>query len=364
MLSGKSILRVLAMVGAIALLSACTTRESGDGKLQNSATGPANAVSLAPHFAAAPEIGLGGPLLSVATGYRDHVQPTTALADLVVFDEMRTIDPCGLIDEASISAIGPARIVPAEPLERCVVMFDWPTEDKRANDVTIDIELVSPVRARSSDQRTIEIAGRNASALTVGLCQFSFPIGQLTDGSTAAVVYTQGLGPGGQGDCSVLEQIVGASARLIDTKPAPAAAVRSLAATADPCAALVAFVPNQTPYVVDGTSQYECAFILDRPDRYTEKIRILHSNTSRAQATSASYPVSDGKRRVLVDGIPAVESTSGGYCRIKVFVGLLRPLPPVDSSIVYDMNAVEVIGGSCDKIIAVTQAAVAVFRGR
>ncbi|MEV0342206.1 hypothetical protein AB0H49_24580 [Nocardia sp. NPDC050713] len=355
---------MLAMVGAAALLSACTTHESEDGKPDNSATGPANVVSLAPHFAAAPEIGHGGPLLSVATGYRDHVQPTTALADLVVLDEMRTIDPCGLIDETSISAVGPARIVPAEPLERCVVMFDWPTKGKRANDVTVDIELVSPARARSSDQRPIEIAGRNASALTVGLCQFSIPIGQLTDGSTAAIVYTQGLDPDGREDCSVLEQMVGTSVRLIDTKPAPAAAVRGLAATADLCAALAAFVPNHTPYVVDGTSSYECAFILDRPDRYAEKIRILHSNTSRDQATSPSYPLSNGKRRVLVDGVPAVEDTSTGWCRIKVFVGLLRPLPPVDSSIVYDMNAVEVVGGSCDKIIAVTRAAVAVFQGR
>ncbi|MFE9323201.1 hypothetical protein ACIHDR_26265 [Nocardia sp. NPDC052278] len=343
---GSKGFRTTTAVGAVllALLSACASNS------------PHPSATDAPAFESAPEIGRGVPPAAPSSDYRSRVQPQGSQARLDVLDELRAIDPCDLFDTAAIAEVGPASVLPAQGLDRCVVSFEDLLAETKTSAIFLDITIGAPTERLPDGAQRIEVAGRDAiQAVASGGCAIAVPLEQIDDGSTAFLMFSEMFGDGGRANCPAVGKIAQSSVHIFD-----GLLTRRDTATLDPCAGLAGIGEEHTPYLDAKTSLYECSFILDDPKRYSTSQEIELRYESRRRATDASYPLSDGQRRVRIDGVFAIENTSTGWCRITTFVGLLLPAPKRAAP--YDLMAVEVKATSCELAIPTAESAVAIFR--
>ncbi|WP_433194373.1 hypothetical protein ACQP1G_37290 [Nocardia sp. CA-107356] len=228
--------------------------------------------------------------------------------------------------------------------------------ETKTSAIFLDISVGTPTDRLPDGAQRIEVAGRDAiQAVTDGGCAIAVTIKQIDDGLKTLLMFSEMVGNGGRANCPALEKLAQSSVRIFDGGPS-----RRDAATFDPCAGLSGVGEGHTPYLDTKTFLYECDFTLDDPKLYSAAQRIELSYESRRRATDASYPLSDGDRRVRIDGVPAIENTSGGWCRIIAFVGLLLPAPKRAAP--YDLMAVEVRSNSCDLAVPTAESAIAIFR--
>ncbi|MEV0296175.1 hypothetical protein [Nocardia sp. NPDC050710] len=246
--------------------------------------------------------------------------------------------------------------MPAQDMGRCVASFDDFLAETRTSAIFVDITVGTPTDRVPDGARTFDVAGHEAiQTVDSGGCAITVPIKQIDDGLKAFLTFSEMVGNGGRANCPAVEKIARSSVHVFESNLS-----RRSAATLDPCAGLAGVGEGHTPYLDAKTSLYECVFTLDDPKRYSasQEVELLYE--SRRRATDASYPLSDGRRRVRVDGVPAIENTSGGWCRITAFVGLLLPTPKREAP--YDLMAVEVQSTSCDLAIPTAESAIAIFR--
>ncbi|MFE3444992.1 hypothetical protein ACFXNW_18325 [Nocardia sp. NPDC059180] len=269
---------------------------------------------------------------------------------------MRRIDPCGLLDQAAVTAaVGAPRFIgPGLDADECEMRFDPATQ---INSVSVSMS----VSAVGDGGTKFQVGDRDAYTLDGGdLCHIS-----LFFDEDRAFFYSIS-GPPEQ-LCQKLRQIVIGSAPQLDNPPQRADSTTmpdTKGWKIDPCTGLTAaFAPGQT-FDFLGLNPFECDVYAGEPDssetarnRYT--VRYINVSTEHARY------VPDEDRRLRIVGVDATETSGDNeFCQIKVFVGADHtfPIMTYDGKTEKWLEAIHVTGYGCAETRQVAVAAVKAHR--
>lgn len=264
--------------------------------------------------------------------------PDDERAQLEYFDSIRAMDPCALLADSAIDAIGtPSLFGPGLSTAECAVRFDPSAGPKSIARIDASIEA-GAISTDGAEPRSI--VGRDAlvHTLTSGTCVGYVPIEDV-----ATVHYS--MSRVGDGDvCPELIDVMTASLPALDSKP-PRESSRHWQPTTldrvDPCAVIGALGVGDDPYVNGAIAT--CDFALDGG-----------STGSRISITNKYDPTfvysNPSAVALEISGVPAVEAESGESCSIDLGVGHDRPLGSPDPD--NDSERIEAVllrAPSCDE---------------
>ncbi|WP_194838159.1 hypothetical protein [Nocardia sp. XZ_19_369] len=297
--------------------------------------------------------GVGTP---VGMRYRGTLTSDDAAAKLAERDEIRRLDPCGMLDERAVNTLGrPLHFGIGIDLDRCVVRLDRATLTTPLNSVEVSMS-VSLDFAGSRFQ----LGNRKASEIHSG--DQCFVAVEYND---RRALFYSGIASGGADPCPALRTVVAASAPLLD-KPAlrrnSTKIPKTKGADVDLCAALDTAYPSGQAFYLTGLNPYECDFWLgdhqrDDSNRFT--IQLFNANKSLV-----GYVPADA-RKLQIAGVDAVEqSFQKNYCTIQAYIGASQPISARDWEGKPDdrVEALKVSGRGCDKTRTLALAAVKTYQ--
>ncbi|MFR9753940.1 hypothetical protein ACL02S_23275 [Nocardia sp. 004] len=289
--------------------------------------------------------------------YRDNLESGGAsVADLAETDSARQLDPCGMLDEEAVNALGtPLYFGVGQRLDECVVRFDRATMSAGITSVEVSLSVTMGPSGNVS-----RIGDRAASTLrSTGMCFIA-----LQYNNRRAFHYmanaVQGVDP-----CTALHTLVTASAPLLDDNPQRADSTRipkTRGATKDPCAALDAAFPPGQRFYLSSLVPYECDAWLDHHTRDdSNRFGIQVFNVAESQATY----VPSHARKLLLTGVHSIEESGrGDYCIIHAYVGVEEPFPTRswDGEPENRVEVLRVTGHGCTKTRELAVAAVKAYQ--
>ncbi|WP_043738420.1 hypothetical protein [Nocardia asiatica] len=286
------------------------------------------------------------------TRYRGTLSGGASREDLAESDKARALDPCGMLDEAAITALGTALYFGiGQRLDECEVRLDRVTLARGITTVGVSLSVLPHFGTNS-----FRIGDRRASPLLSDETCFI----ALEYNKRRAFHYWATASPGVD-PCAALRDIVTVSAPLLQESPLRVNSTRvpkTRSAMKDPCAALdSAFEPGQTFYL-SMLSPYECNIWLGQHSRDdSNRFGIEVFNVAKSQA---SYVPSQA-RKLMLAGVESVEESNGdGHCSIRAYVGVDKPF----STRTWDgkpedrIDALRISGPGCAETRALAVAAV------
>ncbi|MEU2042676.1 hypothetical protein [Nocardia niwae] len=288
--------------------------------------------------------------------YRDKLTGGTSVDDLVERDTTRLLDPCGMLDESSVNALGPSLYFGiGQQLDECVVRLDRAALTQGVTTVGVSLSVLPDF---SGDQ--FRVGNRRASALRMDdTCFIALQYNQRRAFHYSATARA-GIDP-----CTPLRAIVTASAPLLEHNPLRVNSTRipnTRGATKDPCAALDTAFDAKQKFYLRAFSPYDCdAWLGDYTSSDSNRFSISVFNVAKSQATYVPAQA----RKLLLAGVDSVEeSGTGDHCSIRAYVGVGQPFPTRswDGTPEDRIEAVKISGPGCTETRNLAVAAVKAYQ--
>ncbi|MEU6191707.1 hypothetical protein [Nocardia sp. NPDC047038] len=288
--------------------------------------------------------------------YRSNLTGGSSLDDLAERDTARLLDPCGMLDEPSVNALGRALYFGVgQDLDECVVRIDRATLTQGVTTVGVSLSVLPGFSGTP-----FQVGNRRASTLRSDDTCFI----ALQYNERRAFHYSATARPGTD-PCTPLRAIVTASAPLLERNALRANSTRipkTTGAAKDPCAALDTAFDAKQKFYLRAFSPYECdAWLGDYTPNDSNRFAIAVFNVAKSQATY----VPSNARKLLLAGVDSVEENiSGGHCTIHAYVGVAQPFPTRgwDGTPEDRIEAVKVNGPSCTETRNLAVAAVKAYQ--
>lgn len=288
--------------------------------------------------------------------YRDNLTGGTSIDALIERDRTRLLDPCGMLDEPALNALGrPLYFGVGQELDECVVRLDRATLTQGVTTVGVSLSVLPDF---SGNQ--FQVGNRRASALrSDDMCFIALQYNQ-----HRAFHYSATARPGID-PCPPLQTIVTASAPLLEHNALRANSTRipkTTGATKDPCAALDTAFDAKQKFYLSAFSPYECdAWLGDYTSTDSNRIGISVFNAAKSQATY----VPPQARKLILAGVDSVEESGPGeHCRIRAYIGVGQPFPVRgwDGTPEDRIEALQVKGFNCAETRKLAVAAVKAYQ--
>ncbi|WP_280310365.1 hypothetical protein [Nocardia abscessus] len=288
--------------------------------------------------------------------YRGNLTGGTSLEDLAERDKARLLDPCGMLDESAVNALGHTLYFGiGQELDECVVRLDRATLTQGVTTLGVSLSVLPDF---SGDQ--FQLGNRRASMRrSDDMCFIA-----LEYNNHRAFHYSATAHPGID-PCTPLRAVVTASAPLLERNALRANSTRmpkTRGGTEDPCAALDTGFDAKQKFYLRAFSAYQCdAWLGDYTSNDSNRFSIAIINVAKTQATY----VPSQARKLLLAGVDSVEENGpSDHCIIRAYVGVGQPFTtrgwngtPEDR-----IEAVRVSGPGCTETRKLAVAAVKAYQ--